>query len=222
MALEIMDGRLLLEKPLHTQFKNVDNADNVPRPPPPTQHPVTYDYLHDVESLYWVHLWILCRIPHSPLPTLENDIFRNVGDASASRRKLFLDGNFPTFHEHVEHLVESLENSRAALVTGYRSSLQGSRTDTTYAQAYGAVYLLFHLSSKVRTLELLPVQRLGYLTVPPSAPQRRSHDEDYVPPTGDAPQVEKMQLGKRSEPGGLFSCVEVPMKKRRSGARSLM
>ena len=160
------------------------------QPLPPRLH-VTYNYLHDSESLCWVHLWILLsRIPYSPSQTLEDYIFRNVRVASSTRRNLFLDGigekELDQVHPTVRDLVKLWNLPRHGLVRAFRSTLPDKRTDAIYADVYFSLYALYKWSSEtVLALDLSSVRPLDHLTVPPSTPRNHSRgpsdDEDYVP-----------------------------------------
>jgi hypothetical protein len=229
MALEIMDRHSLYNEPKPKQKLTL--REFAPRPRLPRPH-VTYNYLHDAESLCWVHLWILLsRIPHSPSQTLANDIFQNVGLASRTRRILFLDGleqELDLVHPAVRDLATFWDIPRGDLVRAFRSTPPDKRTDDMYADVYGSLYALCQGSSEtVLAMDLTSVRQLGHLTAPPSMPRNRSRgpadDEDYVPSEGESESgdlgVEITQLGKRSQPEDSGSTVVVllPAKKKRSG-----
>ena len=197
MALEIMDRRSMFYMPMHGQHRNVDTIDVFDPPSLPAPNPpIIYNYLHDVESLYWVHLWILLsRISHGPSLMLANEVFLNDGYPSGKRRTLFENGiNEATFHPDVQPLVRFLNGVPLALLDAYRYSRLDDRHDSVYTDVYGTMHLLCHKSLQVKGLKLLPLQRLSYSTV--------------------SETVEKMKLGKRRGAGSI-PYVELPMRRKR-------
>jgi len=229
MALEIMDRRLLYDKPVPEQKLTLGNFnfnEFKSQPLPPRPH-VTYNYLHDAESLCWVHLWILLsRIPHPPSQALANNIFQNAGVASPTRRILFLDGigeqELNQVHPTVRGLVRLWGLPRGGLVRAFRSTLPDKRTDAMYTDVYVSLYALCKWSSEtVLALDLTSVRQVDHLTASPSTLRNCSRgpadDEGYVPSEDEG--VEKTRLGKRSQPEDSRSTafVLLPAKKKWSG-----
>ena len=164
MALEIMDGRLLYDQHVKRPSLNLDNFNPNLFQSHSTlrhRHDVMYNYLHDAESLCWVHLWILLsRIPHLPSQTLGNEIFQNARVPSPSRRRVFLDG-FPkeeigNVHPSVRHLVTMWDLTREELLDVFQSALLDDRTDSMYADVYVSLYVLCFEGSKAVGVPGLP------------------------------------------------------------------
>jgi hypothetical protein len=116
MALEIMECRLLCDENISGQNLTLDHNPGVFESDNALSHPhgVMHNYLHDADSLCWVHLWtLLSRIPHSPSQTLRNNTLDNTGIASTSRRRLFLNGltaeEVNQFHPTVRNLAKIVE-----------------------------------------------------------------------------------------------------------------
>ena len=105
---------------------------------------------------------------------LANNIFRNVGVASLTRRILFLDGvgeqELEQVHPTVQVLVKLWDFARNGLVRAFRSTLPDKRTDVMYVNVYVSLYTLCQLSSEATASDLTSVQQLDHLTAPPSIP----------------------------------------------------
>ena len=193
MALEIMERRLLCDESTAVEDLTLDNMNSnvfksrsalLPR------HHVAHDYLHDVESLCWVHLWtLLSRIPQSPSQMLANNIFQNSGSASPSRRELFLNGirvpDLDNFHPATHDLAILWNSTHGTLLKVFRLT-PNDRDNSMYAAVYLSLYVLCQQSSECQDAPNFPsARRLNHLMVPPFTPQNCSQcpadDEDYVP-----------------------------------------
>jgi len=233
MALEIMDGFSLYHEFPAVKTYNANNFDSEAFEYHESQstlasvHQVTYNYLHDAESLCWVYLWILLsRVPHPSSQTLANDVFQNAGDASTGRRNLWLGGvleeQSELFHPTVRRFLTLWNISRQKLFEAFCSTRLEDRTDGTYAVIYTQLYVLCRWGSEtVDVPRLSSVRRLDPLTMPPLTPQSRleghADDEDYITESESSLGMENTQLGKRSMESKVCVVIpRMPMKKRRT------
>ncbi|KAG2018753.1 other/FunK1 protein kinase [Coprinopsis cinerea AmutBmut pab1-1] len=90
----------------------------------PIDTPVTHNYEHDLESIWWLVLWLITmRVDHEPSYTAADDIFTGTVPPSAERITAFI-GGLPrelkeSLHPDLQSLFHPLESFRQRLVAGY-------------------------------------------------------------------------------------------------------
>lgn len=118
-----------------------------------------YNFTHDMESLWWIILWIIVfRVKDAPGLTEAQSIFTNQHTPSAMRRDLFTLQNDVTLAEDVNDMVhDSLRKRRFPFLldkyheilfnTYWQLNSKGRKADTVYRHMYRklakvAVYII--------------------------------------------------------------------------------
>ncbi|KAF8882556.1 hypothetical protein BD779DRAFT_1674902 [Infundibulicybe gibba] len=112
--------------------------------------PVRFNFQHDLESLWWVLLWVITEGPdHTSSRKFADKIFQNRPQASTQRRRVVKNSNYllevAGFHPSVLTYGDSLSRCMVALYLSYLDREQKDRLDesASYAGAHGEVYRLF-------------------------------------------------------------------------------
>lgn len=118
MAHEILAGTTLFEQQLE-QFDQVDVTPLVPV--------MVHTYQHDVESLWWLQLWIImCKVDHAPSAIAAEPVFREHGAPTTERLNAFQSaGAFDVLRNSIKpelaSVATALGNLRIMLLRFYRT-----------------------------------------------------------------------------------------------------
>jgi len=108
--------------------------------------PLRHNFLHDVESVWWLHLWtMLDRVPHEPSQKLARHIFVN-GPPTLTREAVFITPGklfevLRTLHPTLSTMATASDATRRTLHYSYRD-FKNPVDPECYGKAYDAILCL--------------------------------------------------------------------------------
>lgn len=101
------------------------NGKMVPMTRRPGSDVLIHTYQHDVESLWWLSLWIvMCSVGHKPSSTAAEPVFREIGGPTRQREAAFLlytafNAFIGTMMEELKPIGQALQTMRTFLIHHY-------------------------------------------------------------------------------------------------------
>ncbi|KAF9441182.1 hypothetical protein P691DRAFT_739850 [Macrolepiota fuliginosa MF-IS2] len=202
MPVEVHDSRpLRASPPLSLEHSAAGSATPLDTPPEDKRPPlrVLFRFQHDLESLWWIIVWILlCRVKGGPETPLPDTIFAPTYTPTHGRIEFFMLETFKleirgAIHPRLHGSIDSLNNIRAALYNFCVSEETFYKADdpVVYIGVYNEVWkCLVYLVQQVRILNKeLPLDGEAHSGTDPQAGQshtRPSVPEDNGPPSKKA------------------------------------
>ncbi|KXN82899.1 hypothetical protein AN958_01968 [Leucoagaricus sp. SymC.cos] len=110
MPFELHNGHLLYPQPSGTAY-DPRNPFSAPTRKPSgttrTQGPPFYRYEYDLESLYWILVWLVLRIKHAPSNRLLFEIFRFGDQPSRLRRQVFVNMEDTQIYDAMDPVIKT-------------------------------------------------------------------------------------------------------------------
>lgn len=169
-----------------------------PSPPPINRErvernrPMKFRFQHDLESLWWVALWILLyRVGGDKALKLVGDIFQRGDTPSMERTKFFTeykDGLSDYIHDDLKFLASSVLDIRDALIDSYtdEEKTRNLLAHKEYTTIYNAVWVGF---SKLIG-EALSVQGVRFQN---PQKKKRTHSESGLGDDDHKPHIPRKQ-----------------------------
>jgi hypothetical protein len=106
------------------------------------RRPIKFRFQHDLESLWWVAVWILLyRVGGNKALQLAGKIFTHTNTPSEERTAFFIeddDGLFAYIHEHLKFLTSTVFDVRDALIDSYTD--EQKTTNLLVHEEYTTIY----------------------------------------------------------------------------------
>jgi len=85
--------------------------------------PVVPNFLHDLESFWWLHLWTMLRVDHPESSRFSNLLFKNSTEASLHRDRALIFGVYEDLtrflHKSLKPLARACDFSRGVIYKEY-------------------------------------------------------------------------------------------------------
>lgn len=120
MAIELANETRLVKKRIIT--------DPTSKPSGPKRTPIAHNYLHDLESLWWLHAWtMIARVNHIPSLQIADRYFDGKIPTGGQRVSLFIQDDVLTdhfegcLHQSVEALLHPSNFARSKILDEYQN-----------------------------------------------------------------------------------------------------
>ncbi|KAF8870816.1 hypothetical protein BD779DRAFT_509185 [Infundibulicybe gibba] len=119
-----------------------------PTPSTPARPPVRFNFQHDLESLWWVLLWVVTRgLDHAPSRKFADKVFQHQSEASAERRSVIMDETYlldeleKCLHPSVQKYGASLDQCLMQLRASYEQREQAGNLENpaSYTPIHGTM-----------------------------------------------------------------------------------